>query len=59
LEEIKRKATEIISNLTPEEYRSTHSQLFDLYDDSEDVLVRCAIVHLLKNGCKVRQKPEE
>lgn len=59
LEEIKVRANEIINNLKPNEYRSTHSQLFDLYDDSEDVLVRCAIVHLLKNGCQVCQKLED
>ncbi|HEY9770013.1 MAG TPA: type V CRISPR-associated protein Cas12k [Coleofasciculaceae cyanobacterium] len=59
LEDIKGKATEIIYNLKPDEYKSTHSQLFALYDDSEDVWVRCAIVHLLKNGCKVRQKLED
>ena len=59
LEEIKRKATEIINNLKPEQYKSTHNQLFDLYDKTQDILIRCAIVHLLKNGCKVRQKPED
>ncbi len=59
LEEIKSKATTIINNLKSEEYRNTHSQLFNLYDDSEDDLVRCAIIHLLKNGCKVRQKRED
>lgn len=59
LEEIKNKANEIINNLKPDEYKSTHSKLFDLYSDSEDILARCAIVHLLKNGCKVRKKPED
>ena len=59
LEDIKVKASEIINNLKPDEYKSTHSQLFDLYRDAEDILARCAIVHLLKNGCKVRQKPED
>lgn len=59
LEEIKAKANEIINNLKPNEYKSTHSQLFNLYTDSEDVLARCAIVHLLKNGCKVRKKLED
>ena len=59
LEEIQSKATEIINNLKPNEYKSTHSQLFDLYDDSEDIWVRCTIVHLLKNGCKVPQKLED
>ena len=59
LDEIKAKANEIINNLKPGEYKSTPSQLFDLYRDSEDVFARCAIVHLLKNGCKVRQKPED
>ncbi len=59
LEEINSKATEILNNLKPEEYKSTHSQLFNLYHDSENVLMCCAIVHLLKNGCKVRQKPED
>ena len=58
LEEIKGKATEFINNLKPEEDKSTHAQLFDLYDDSEEVLLRCAIVYLLKNGCKIRQKTE-
>lgn len=51
--------TSVINYLKSDKYKGTHSQLFALYPDYEDVLTRCAIVHLLKNGCKVRQKPED
>ena len=59
LEEIQLKATQILSNDLNEEDKSIASQLFDLYDETEDIFTRSAIVYLLKNGCKVRQKPED
>lgn len=33
--------------------------LFQLYDESTEPLNRCAIVHLLKNGCMVRERAEQ
>ncbi|AFZ58287.1 hypothetical protein H6G54_19940 [Anabaena cylindrica FACHB-243] len=33
-------------------------KLFDAYSSAEDNLTRCAISHLLKNGCKVSNKEE-
>jgi len=34
-------------------------RLFRLYEQSGDVLTQCAIIHLLKNGCAVRDKEED
>ena len=39
--------------------RSLASQLFDRYRDSKQVLERCAIAFLLKNGCKIPQDNED
>lgn len=39
--------------------RSLANQLFDRYQDSKNVLERCAIAFLLKNGCKVPQHNED
>ncbi len=33
--------------------------LFRLYEQTEEVLTQCAIVYLLKNGCRVPEKPED
>ena len=39
---------------------SISSVLFRLYEQTQDdVLTRCAIVYLLKNGCRVPAKPED
>jgi hypothetical protein len=38
---------------------SLANQLFDRYQDSKDVLERCAIAFLLKNGCKMLQQDED
>ncbi len=59
LEEIKLKATQIIDHYLTKEDRSISNQLFSLYDETEDTLTRSAIAYLLKNGCKIRQKPED
>ena len=38
---------------------SISSTLFRLYEQTEEVLTQCAIVYLLKNGCRVPEKPED
>jgi len=35
------------------------SVLFKLYEQTGEVLTRCAIVYLLKNGCRVPERPED
>ncbi|PSB24019.1 type V CRISPR-associated protein Cas12k [Stenomitos frigidus] len=35
------------------------NELFKLYDSVDDVLTRCAIAYLLKNGSKIPDKPED
>ncbi|WP_036484397.1 type V CRISPR-associated protein Cas12k [Myxosarcina sp. GI1] len=59
LKEIEAKASEALDRLNREENPSISNRLFDLYDETEDILIRSAIVYLLKNGCKIRQKPED
>ena len=59
LEDIKLKATQILSDDLTEENRSVSNQLFSLYDKTEDTFTRIAIAYLLKNGCKIRHKPED
>ncbi|NMF64702.1 hypothetical protein DP113_03290 [Brasilonema octagenarum UFV-E1] len=39
--------------------RSLSATLFQAYRDTEDILTRCAISYLLKNGCKVSDKEED
>ncbi len=39
--------------------RSISQILFDAYRDTEDILTRCAISYLLKNGCKINNKEED
>lgn len=39
--------------------RSLFNNLFEAYRETEDILVRCAISYLLKNGCKVSDKEED
>ena len=56
LEQIQAVAQKILNNLRSKPDRSISSQLFDLYDDTEDILNQCAIAYLLKNGCKIPQK---
>ena len=58
LEQIKALARNILNNFDRNSDRSISSQLFDLYDDTEDIEQRCAIAYLIKNGCKITQKPE-
>ncbi|XGV97350.1 MAG: type V CRISPR-associated protein Cas12k [Leptolyngbya sp. BL-A-14] len=38
---------------------SIPNELFQLYDAVDNVLTRCAIAYLLKNGCKLPDKPED
>ncbi|ELR98085.1 type V CRISPR-associated protein Cas12k [Gloeocapsa sp. PCC 73106] len=70
LETIQAKATEILSSLkrdpkstkkgkNSQKNKSLFTQLYDLYDKTENTLTRCGICYLLKNGCKISKKPEE
>ncbi len=45
------------SNSSPS--RSLSNNLFEAYRETEDILVRCAISYILKNGCKVSEKEED
>ena len=58
IEQIQALAQEILNNISGDQEGSISSQLFDLYRDSENVLIRCAIAFLLKNGCRIPKKPE-
>lgn len=39
--------------------KSLSNALFDAYKNTEDILTRCAISYLLKNGCKLSETEEE
>lgn len=39
--------------------RSISKTLFEAYRDTEDILTRCAISYLLKNGCKINHRDED
>lgn len=39
--------------------RYVFNTLFEIYRNTEDILTRCAISYLLKNGCKVTDKEED
>ncbi len=41
-----------------EDEKSLYQALFDTYSDTEDILIRCAISYLFKNGCTVTNKEE-
>ncbi len=49
LKEIKGKATEFINNIKLEEDKNIYTQLFDLYNNSEDVLVQSILVNIAFN----------
>ena len=53
LEQIQAVAQEILNNINQNSDQSISSQLFDLYDNTEDVLNKCEIAYLLKNGCRI------
>ncbi|WP_414548505.1 type V CRISPR-associated protein Cas12k [Anabaena sp. CCY 0017] len=53
----KRKKPKKTKNLDSE--RNLSKNLFDAYGNTEDLLTRCAISYLLKNGCKVSEKEED
>ncbi|MDJ0713813.1 MAG: type V CRISPR-associated protein Cas12k [Prochloraceae cyanobacterium] len=72
LDILRKKAKEILTDIEATIDKSkTNSQrkriptksslLFDLYDETEDSLIRCAICYLLKNGSKLPKpdKPED
>ena len=38
---------------------SLMARLFEVYETTDDILSRCAIAHLLKNGCKLSETEED
>ncbi|MBW4692297.1 MAG: type V CRISPR-associated protein Cas12k [Lyngbya sp. HA4199-MV5] len=38
---------------------SLMTRLFEVYEATDDILGRCAIAHLLKNGCKISETEED
>ncbi|MDJ0678694.1 MAG: type V CRISPR-associated protein Cas12k [Xenococcaceae cyanobacterium MO_167.B52] len=58
LEQIQNKAKRIINNLGSDREQNTSSQLFNLYDSTQDIFNQYAIAYLLKNGCRIPKKPE-
>jgi hypothetical protein len=62
LEMIRALATDILTSHQAQNSnsdRSLSSSLFDAYEETEDIMTGCAIAYLLKNGCKIPQKPED
>jgi len=57
-EVIRTNATELLSSLSSQE-GSVATKLWKAYNDTDDILTRCAIGYLLKNGSKVPKKLEE
>ncbi len=51
------KKTKELKNSVVE--KSLSQALFNAYGNTEDILARCAISYLLKNGCKVTNKEED
>jgi hypothetical protein len=39
--------------------KTSYQSLWDLYQETEDTLQKCAIAYLLKNKCQVPEKPED
>jgi IS605 OrfB family transposase len=58
LENLRIKAGEILTQFASIQQSSTSETWFQTYGDTEDILTRCAISYLLKNGCKVPKKLE-
>jgi len=62
IDEIRAKAIELSAQIiTSENQHKTEriDRLFELYQQTDDVLTRCAISYLLKNGCKVIDQEED
>ncbi len=58
IEQIQALAQETLNNLNENQDRSIFNQLFDFYDETEDIMSQSAIAYLLKNDCKIPEKPE-
>lgn len=58
LEVIRINAAELLSFLFSEE-GNVSTKLWKVYNDTDDILTRCVICYLLKNGSKVPKKLEE
>jgi IS605 OrfB family transposase len=58
-------ATEAINSNTTQQNtdsstnKSLMARLFEVYDATDDILSRCAIAHLIKNGCKISETKED
>ncbi len=59
LETIRATAKEIIETIEVSEDSSLSNTLFQTFERKENILHRSAIIYLLKNGCRLRQKPED
>lgn len=55
---IRTNATELLSSLSSEE-GSVSTKLWKVYNDTDDIVTRCVICYLLKNGSKVPKRLEE
>ena len=58
VEVIRSNGTQLLSSLSSKE-GSISTKLWKAYDDTDDILTRCVICYLLKNGSKVPKKTEE
>lgn len=58
LEVIRTHAAELLSSLSSEE-GNVSTRLWKVYKDTNDILTRCVICYLLKNGSKVPKQLEE
>ncbi len=58
IEVIRTNAAQLITSLSSEE-DSVSTRLWKAYNDTDDILTRCIICYLLKNGSKVPKKTEE
>ncbi len=59
LETIRDKAKEILEAIEVSEDSTLSKTLFKKFELEENILDRSAIIYLLKNGCKLRKKPED
>jgi hypothetical protein len=58
IEVIRSNAAQLLSSLSAQE-GSVAAKLWSAYNDTDDILTRCVIRYLLKNGSKVPKKLEE
>jgi hypothetical protein len=59
LETIRATAKEILAKLKVSDDSTLSNTLFEKFEQTKNLLRRSAIIYLLKNGCRLRQKPED